>query len=221
VKTIDAVPPKCVITPIVMKPSRIPSAFTLIELLVVISIIAILASLAIPAVTGALVKGQLVQTMNNARQLQLATQMMTLDTQNAGGDGLEWTSTNSAGGTQAASLQVYFSALTNNNYLTQADLRKVLSAPGKAVTGTTFGAGNIAFQFFEVSEQSPSDQPLLVTANWSQGGLTTSPPYAKKGFVVYKKGGEGGMYTRPQDATSTNIFPKDSGDLNYKYNPIQ
>ena len=64
-------------------------AFTLIELLVVISIIAILASLAIPAVTGALTRGQLTQTLNNARQLQLATQTMALDSFTTG-EGPGW-----------------------------------------------------------------------------------------------------------------------------------
>ncbi len=206
-----------------MKLKRTPSAFTLIELLVVISIIAILASLAIPAVTGALVKGQLVQTMNNGRQLQLATQMMTLDTINAGGDGLEWTSSNQNGTATPVGLGVYFAALTNNNYLTEADLRKVLSAPGKAVQGNNFGSGNIAFKIFGVTEQSPSDQPLLVTANWggSGTGLTTDAPYGKKGFVIYKKSGEGAMFTRPQDATSTNNFPTDQGEQTYSYTTLQ
>ena len=69
-------------------------AFTLIELLVVISIIAILASLAIPAVTGALTRGQMTQTLNNARQLHLATQTMSIDTTAAGGDGVSWTMSN-------------------------------------------------------------------------------------------------------------------------------
>ena len=50
-------------------PGRRMAAFTLIELLVVISIIAVLASLALPAITGALVKGQITQTTSNYRQL--------------------------------------------------------------------------------------------------------------------------------------------------------
>ena len=63
------------------------SAFTLIELLVVISIIAVLASLALPAVTGALVKGQINQTTSNYRQLYIFTQSASLDSVSAGGAG--------------------------------------------------------------------------------------------------------------------------------------
>jgi prepilin-type N-terminal cleavage/methylation domain-containing protein len=64
-------------------PSRI-KAFTLIELLVVISIIAVLASLALPAITGALVKGQITQTMSNYRQLYIVSQSAELDASSTG-----------------------------------------------------------------------------------------------------------------------------------------
>ena len=189
-----------------MKNPKIPvQAFTLIELLVVISIIAILASLAIPAVTGALVRGQMTQTLNNARQLHMATQTMSIDTTTAGGDGVSWTySTN----TNALTVQAFSQALVDGRYLTANDLRKMYSAPGVTVQGTNFDAAAIAFKIMATSESSPSDQAFVVTRNWvsMQQGLGSDAPYAEKGFILFRKGGDGAIYTRPADAKSTNVF---------------
>jgi len=207
-----------------MKLIRKTSAFTLIELLVVISIIGILATLAVPAVQNALVQGQMTGTLSNARQLHLATQTMSLDTFSAGGDGMEWTSTNNNGTTTPASISTYFGALTNNNYLTESDLKKLTTAPGRGPGNNAPSAQNICFKIFGVQESSPSDQPLFVTANWSSQNLTTDSPYGKKGFVVFAKGGSGGIYKRTSDVTSTNIFPKtgQGGEgTTYNYTTLQ
>src|SRR4051812_6903371 len=57
-------------------------AFTLVEMLVVISIIAVLAALLFPAVSGMQERGRATQDMNNLRQIGLATQMYLNDNDN-------------------------------------------------------------------------------------------------------------------------------------------
>jgi len=177
------------------------SAFTLIELLVVISIIAILASLAIPAVSSALVRGQMTQTLNNARQLTLATQTMSIDTTTAG-SGVSWTTgTNN----QPLTVTTFSQALTDGKYLTGSDLQKIYAAPGVIVNNTNFAANNIAFSIMATTEASPSDQPFVITRNWSKGTLSTNAPYGDKGFIVFRKGGDGGTFSRPTDATAPSV----------------
>ncbi len=187
-----------------MKKSKRPlQAFTLIELLVVISIIAILASLAIPAVSNALVRGQMTQTLNNARQLHLATQTMSIDTTTAG-DGVSWTYSNST----PLTLSAFSTALIEGKYLTGPDLRKIYAAPGVLVSDTNFQATTVAFKIFQTQESSASDQPFVITKNWTSigAGLSTNAPYGDKGFIMFRKGGDGGIFTRPVDAKSTNIL---------------
>lgn len=174
-------------------------AFTLIELLVVISIIGILASLAIPAVTGALTRGQMTGTLNNARQLHLATQQAELD-QNTSGEQSAWPGSN-------RNFQSWVQLLTNG-YLSVSDMRKIFAAPRVTVTTvppTT--ASDTAFNVYQVGNIEDSSAVFISTRNWNAvqaAALSANAvPYGDKGFVVMRKGGDGQVY-QARFATNTN-----------------
>ena len=167
-------------------------AFTLIELLVVISIIGILAALAIPAVAGALVKGQLTGTLNNARQLQLATFNINLENEAAGQAGA-WPSSN-------VTVATWRDSLTNT--LSESDLRKMFSAPRVSVTQSPIsgvGVNQTAFNYYQVGNVEDSGVIFITTRNWNAENPTVAPtanatPYGDKGVVVMRKGGDGQVF---------------------------
>lgn len=185
-----------------MKLLRKLLAFTLIELLVVISIIAILASLAIPAVTGAMVRGQMTQTLNNQRQLTLATQSMALDSFTAG-EGYGWPN-------NGDSIQTWGTNLVGGKYLDGSDFSKMLSAPGVTVPPTVDGnVTRSAMRVYGVGESGPGSAIFISTYNYNAespgaSALSNVDPYGDKGFVIFRKGGDGQAY-QPRFATNTNL----------------
>jgi prepilin-type N-terminal cleavage/methylation domain-containing protein len=174
-------------------------AFTLIELLVVISIIAILAALALPAVTGALTRGQLTGSLNNARQLTIASQSVALDSFTSG-------DTNTPGWPGDNEFSKWASDLTNAG-ISVNDIRKLLSAPGKACDDS-FSSTSSAWNAYGVIDSDPGDSIILTTANWdaTQRGAPTGQPYGDKGFVVFRKGGDGSVYRAAQADKEPEFF---------------
>lgn len=195
--------------------------FTLIELLVVISIIGILASLAIPAVGGALTRGQMTQTLNNVRQLHLATTTMDMDNTAAGvGGGFPGELAND-------NLQTFDNwtfQLQEGKYLSEADLRKLLSAERVAVDAA-LSSGSAALFLYDTTKtdtledgESDNQLPFLSTKNWDGTTPTTAPettaqPYGDKGIVVMRKGGEGAILQPRLLSTRSVAGPSASSKL--------
>jgi prepilin-type N-terminal cleavage/methylation domain-containing protein len=181
--------------------------FTLIELLVVISIIGILASLAIPAVTGALVRGQMTGQLSNMKQLHLATQSMALDSVTTGDTNLGWPG--DIGGEWAA----WATNIVGGRYMTTNDFAKMISAPGVIVAPDADPAnpGKSAAVVYSVRESSENSVVFLSSANFtnsSSGGTAPtaeSRPFGNKGFVVFRKGGDGAVLSERQAGQSNLV----------------
>jgi len=183
-------------------------AFTLIELLVVISIIAVLALLAGPALTQALSKGQMTGTMNNARQLYLAGFQMATDGAANSNPAYSWPGDDPS----LTSLEGYCSKLVQNDYLKPGDLQKILNAPGANCNVTAVAgppalvtlAGRSALKVYKVKEVDSSSTIFSVTSNYAYNAPldTTKVPYGDKGIIVIRKGGDAGVY-RKNEATQS------------------
>lgn len=204
-----------------MKLPRSPKGFTLIELLVVISIIAVLASLAVPAVTNALVKGQLIQAMSNARQIQVATMSMANDGSTNSDSTLAWPGDLKDNSIGSGSVADFAARLAGYDYLKPGDLKvfatvgmKAYTSGSATVSGSTatlsptFAANNSGFNVHCVRDNDASNVVFLTTKNYTYGTAITSGtlvPFGDKGFVVCRKGGDASIYKAPQ-ATNKDLI---------------
>jgi prepilin-type N-terminal cleavage/methylation domain-containing protein len=190
-------------------------AFTLIELLVVISIIAILASLAIPAVTGALSRGQMTQTLSNMKQLHQIAYTMAMDATTTGDTNVGWPG--------SMPNKTWAGWITNAvpGYLKTNDMAKLLSAPGITVPVTATlssltpgqATNGRAVVLYQIAETNANSAVLFSSSNFTNseaGGDTLSAsslPYGDKGFIVFRKGGDGSvLQARQVGNTFTSVI---------------
>ncbi len=170
------------------------AAFGLVEWLVVVFIIAVLMVMMVPRISSDYADKPSTQMLANARSLQIATSAMMSDTLSAPNANPGWTGKTAKGKPRPASLAEYFATLTNGDaYLSDAELRELLTVHGEHPPTGPLTAENIPFRIFWADEDAPADQPVLVSKNWRNGKLTDVAPFGRKKFIYFTKGGGGGV----------------------------
>ncbi len=188
--------------------TRSQSAFTLIEMLVVISIIAVLAAFAVPALTSALTKGQMTGTMNNGRQMYLAAQQMALDGAANSDPNLVWPGDDP---NNIKTVSDYMTRLVANDYLKPGDVQKLLNGPGTNATVAyaagppatiTMGGTTPALKIFKCTDANSSNVVFIESNNYTYDTAlpTNTNPFGDKGFIVQRKGGDASIL-RKNNAT--------------------
>jgi type II secretory pathway pseudopilin PulG len=174
---------------------------------VALAIVAVLVLLARPTIKNALHKRDLTRTMNNARELYLASFHMATDGAAKSDATLAW-----PGDYRATSLADYCGKLVQNDYLKAGELQRILSAPGATCTvSSSFGppasltlTGKSALKVYKVKSGDPSTAIFSASSNYIYNTPLNpaSAPFGDKGFVVIRKRGDAGVYGRNQATVS-------------------
>lgn len=151
-----------------MKTHKTPTkGFTLIEMLVVIAIIALLASILVPAVTGAIRKGERIRYASNARSIYLSVFSTVSD-----GAMARASSAAFPGEGDFPTSSAYFQDLIDDEVLPE-DF-SVFGLPGMGAIGDAadLGSDTNPWSVVEgVTTESPSGMPFIMSANISATAL--------------------------------------------------
>jgi len=181
------------------------AGLTLVELLVLIVILLVLAFCCHTRCgTPMMMKHGMTEALSNMKQLHLTCQQMVLDGETTGDKSLGWPGSYATWGAWTAKVAP--------GYVSTNDLCKLLSAPGFVVPpGKIPPMKESAVRVYAVTKDSPTNAVLLTSANFTNtptGGEPLNPsakPFGNKGFVVFRKSGDGAIY-RPNQTGQTNII---------------
>ncbi|MCC5850524.1 MAG: prepilin-type N-terminal cleavage/methylation domain-containing protein [Verrucomicrobia bacterium] len=202
------------------------SGFTLIEMLVVIAIIALLAAILVPTVTSALENANRTRVLSNGRGIHQSILAADLETV-LFADEIFWPVREGNDGSDHPSSTQYFLWLMDEDREVLSEDFGVFVAANvtQATDISNFNADRNAWAVFEdVTKESPSRHPFLVTRNLSLGNLSgnedgripdtvvgsTYPnPYGNRAIVVIRIGG-GGEAITGRNLTYRNLNPAEA-----------
>ncbi len=207
------------------KKTKMNSGFTLIEMLVVIAIIALLAAILVPTVTSALENANRTRVLSNGRGIHQSILAADLETV-LFADEIYWPVEDANHGTSTA----YFVWLMDEDRTVLSEDFGVFTASNvtQAVDLNTFENNpdrhNAWSVFEDVTKESPSRHPFMVTRNLSLGSLSGNEegripegtvgsnypnPYGDRAIVVIRIGG-GGEAITGRNLTYRNLNPAEA-----------
>jgi prepilin-type N-terminal cleavage/methylation domain-containing protein len=186
------------------------SGFTLTELLVTIAVIFVLFVLlgAVPPDNhGGIRKGRLIQAVNNARQIHIATLSMANDGEANENTALGWPGDLKAHG-KIQNIQDFVAILVKEDYLRPSDLKVFAAAEIQSYrpsdpNGTytpPFEDKNSAFKVYLIRKDAPEKEVFLATKNYTYDTPLNpkAKPFGEDGFIVARKAGDVSMYKKQQ-----------------------
>lgn len=185
----------------------IPEVF--LGILILLALLSVLAGYLASRITPSLREGRMAQLVSNMKQLHLATQQMTLDSQPADTPpNIRWTCTNG----QPLKFAQWTNLLVSNNYLAKEDLARLLKNPFSNTQSTN------VITVYAVGDFDPPETIVFATANWRAPGAShpDQPSPNIPGIVIFRKGGDGAILQRHQ-TDLTNI----ATGGRYNYLPLQ
>ena len=93
-----------------------------------------------------------------------------------------------------------------------ADFAKMMSAPGVPVSTNNLGtSADKGLKVYNIGENAASTTVFITTANYVYGNPLNrnAKPFGDKGFVVFRRGGDGAIYQKNQATNSSVLLQED------------
>ena len=170
--------------------------------------------LAIPLIQNNLKSGYDTNALINEKQIHLATFAMSTDRISTGDKSIGWPGDLVASGTMPRTVSDFIKVIVKNDYLKIGNL-KVFAAPEVTpFTGLDINqfspTNHCGYTIYCAQEEDASNAIFLSTRNATLNVSNTTfslkairVPYGDKGYVIFRRGGDGAILTKNQASIPT------------------